>query len=139
MLNRFKNSTFFSEQTDSVTAEPEKYYSRSIARDPNGKQLTTSVRTFGTRKNLKSRSIAKESPTPSGTLHQQESERESKGCYVLRTQDPTGYFKNRNAITSQLWALRSDFDLYIGKVQKCKFNNWDTALSNVLIVDKYIE
>jgi hypothetical protein len=65
MLNRFKNSTFFSEQTDSNKAEPEKYYSRSITRDPNSKQLTTFVHTFGTPKNLKPTSIAKQPPTPS--------------------------------------------------------------------------
>ena len=41
LLNRFKNSTFFSEQTDSIKAETEKYYSRSITRDSNSKQLTT--------------------------------------------------------------------------------------------------
>lgn len=98
MLNRFKNSTFFSEQTDSIKAETEKYYNRRITRDPNSKQLMTFVHTFDTRKNLEPKSIAKEPPTPSHTLPKRESKRESKGCYILRTRDPTGYFKNRKTM-----------------------------------------
>ena len=98
LLNRFKNSTFFSEQADGIKAEQEKYYSRSIKRDLNSKQLTTFVHTFGTPKNLKPKSIAKEPPTPLQTLPQPESKRESTGCYILRTRDPTGRFKNRKSM-----------------------------------------
>ena len=46
MLNRFKNSTFFTEN-DYVKAEPEKYYSRSITRNPNSRQLLSFVPSFG--------------------------------------------------------------------------------------------
>ena len=46
ILNRFKNSTFFSAK-DSIEAESEQYYSRKITRDPNSKDKHTYVHSFG--------------------------------------------------------------------------------------------
>ena len=59
ILNRFKNSTFFSAK-DSIEAESERYYSRNITRDPNSKDKHTYVHSFGD----KNMSTKKSLPVP---------------------------------------------------------------------------
>ena len=46
ILNRFKNSTFFSAK-DSSQVESERYYSKKITRDPNSKDKHTYLHAFG--------------------------------------------------------------------------------------------
>jgi len=97
MLNRFKNSTFFSAEQDTIETEPEHYYSRKITRNPNSQEKHQFVHSFGPKIQAKKPPKPLVEP-PQSSEQELPPENINRHGYVLRNRDPHGFFQKRKTL-----------------------------------------